>query len=376
MRAPWLAVVACACGSDPARPIDAVPVPPDAAVAPFCTPRPGTALRLQLVNDQLILPVALAAPRGDPRLFVVEQDGRIRVIVDGVLLEEPFLSIDVNLSGGEQGFLGLAFHPRYAENGRFFVFYVGAGDALHIAEYHADPASNVADPDETPLVTIEHPGAQNHNGGTLDFGPDGQLYASVGDGAFAPNAQDPDSRLGKILRIDVDGDRAVERFAWGLRNPWRMAFDPDTGDLWIADVGAASFEEIDVSRAGQSDLNFGWSYYEGPLCAGGGCDTPGLTPPVFAYDRRETAHCTVIGGAVYRGGCMPDLDGTYFFADFCSRAVWTLDAATPGDATEITAELDPEPRLLDQIAGFGTDGYGELYILTRSGRDLYRIELE
>ena len=384
---------------DAAPPADASPH------APYCTPRAGTSLRLTPVREDLTLPVALAAPPGDPRLFVVEQRGAIRVIAaDGSLSPDPFLSIAVTTTGGEQGLLGLAFHPRFATNGRFFVFYVGADDALRIAEYHADPDAAVADPAETLLLEIPHPTARNHNGGTLAFGPDGYLYASVGDGALDPtNAQRPDVHLGKLLRLDVDGgapyaippdnpwaggDAGVpEMYAWGLRNPWRFGIDEHTGDVWIADVGAGSWEEIDVVRASRAGRNHGWPVFEGAMCfnpsAGGeaGCGQPErFAGPVLVYER-VGGPCAIIGGAVYRGGCMPDLHGRFFFGDLCTGEVRSLDvtqdAVALGATIDHTLDLDPEPRrLFMQLAAFGVDGFGELYVLTRQGRSVYRVELE
>jgi glucose/arabinose dehydrogenase len=401
---PWilglLVVAACGGGDRDAS------TRPDARPAPYCTPRTGTALRLQSVATGLENPVAIAAPPGDPRLFVVEQPGRIRVVDDSGVRATPFLTIDTNDLGTEQGLLGLAFHPRYADNGRFFVFYVRPGrHDLRIAEYGAEPASNVARTAETVILDVPHPGADNHNGGTLAFGPDGYLYISVGDGGgannFYGNGQNPDRLLAKLLRIDVDGGAPYaippsnpwaggggvpEMFAWGLRNPWRFTIDPDTGDVWIGDVGQGAYEEIDVVRGGGGD-NFGWAVFEGPACftddpdGAQGCDRPGdYVSPVMAYDRRGTGQCSVIAGPVYRGRCMPDLAGRVFFGDYCSGEVRSFAATattiTYAETTDHTQDLDPQGVLYGRLSAFGVDGYDEAYVMSRQGGAVYRIEVE
>jgi len=367
-------------------------IPADAAVAPFCAPMAGTAIALVPVADGLDNPVAVTAPPGDARLFVVEQPGRIRVVSAGAVLAEPFLSIAVEDLDTEQGLLGLAFHPGYAQNGRFFVFYSRRGNALRVAEYGADPSSNVADPGETVLLDVPHPTDGNHNGGTLGFGTDGLLYMSLGDGGGANdwhgNGQDPSSRLAKILRLDVDdGSAAPETHAWGLRNPWRFAVDPGSGDVWIGDVGQGAYEEIDVVRAGAPAPNFGWPVFEGPECFTGddggaaGCDTPELfAAPVTAYDRRGTGQCAVIAGAVYRGGCMPELQGRFFFGDYCSGEVRSLPASVTSidfaATIDHTADLDPTGLLYGRLSAFGVDGYGELYVTALQSGEVYRIALD
>jgi glucose/arabinose dehydrogenase len=378
---------------------------PDAAPAPYCTPRAGSSLRLQLVTDQVARPVAVAAPAGDPRLFVVEQPGRIRVVKEGALLATPFLTIDVNDLGNEQGLLGLAFHPRYADNGRFFVHYVRAGsNDIRIAEYHADPVADVADPAEKVILEVPHPARDNHNGGTVVFGRDGYLYISTGDGGGANdergNGQNRDTLAAKVLRIDVDDgdpyaipasnpwrDGARETFAWGLRNPWKIAFDPATGDLWIGDVGQGAYEEVDVVRAGTSGQNFGWPVFEGPECftadadGDAGCDRPGdYVLPVLGYDRRGTERCSVVVAPVYRGACMPDLTGRLFFGDYCSGEIFSFPATATAlglaEATDHTADADPDGVLFGQLAAFGVDGYGELHVTALARGRVYRLELE
>lgn len=388
------------------QPGDGAPAP-DATPAPYCSPQSGTSLRLQLISDAFVRPVGIAAPPADPRLFIVEQVGRIRVVKDGLLQSSPFLTVDTNDGGDEQGLLGLAFHPDYAKNGRFFVFYVLQGSYnLRVAEYHADPNADVADATEKVILDIPHPGADNHNGGTLTFGPDGLLYISLGDGGAANNyyehGQEPGSRLAKILRIDVDGGDPYaipssnpwasgggvgEMFAWGLRNPWRIAIDPSNGDVWIGDVGQGMYEEVDVVRAGTSGQNFGWAVFEGPACftedpdGNAGCDSPGdYVAPVVAYDRQGTGQCSVIMGGVYRGTCMPDMVGRVFFGDYCSGEVRSFPASTNqldySATTDHTSDVDPSGLLYGRISSFGVDGYGELYVAALQAGAVYRIEVE
>ncbi len=287
-------------------------------------------LGLQTVVAGLGAPLLVAnAGDGSDRLFVVEQVGRIRVIEDGELRPEPFLDLSGRiLAGGEQGLLGLAFHPRFASNGRFFVNYTDLQGDTVVAEFgllsgdpdRGDPGS------ERLLLSFDQPFA-NHNGGALAFGPDGDLYVATGDGGSAGdpmgNGQNLDTLLGKLLRIDVDertdgleyaippdnpfADRDGARpeiWAYGLRNPWRFSFDLETGDLWIGDVGQGSFEEIDHVASTDAGLNFGWSVMEGDACFEPltGCDESGITLPVAVYD--HGLGCSVTGGFVYRGDSM------------------------------------------------------------------------
>jgi glucose/arabinose dehydrogenase len=378
---------------------------PDASPAPYCTPKAGSALRLQLITDAVENPVAVAAPHGDPRLFIVEQPGRIRIVKDGLLLSTPFLTIDTNDLGDEQGLLGLAFHPDYEKNGRFFVHYIRPGsNDIRIAEYTA--TGDVASPTEKVILDVPHPSADNHNGGTLVFGTDGYLYVSLGDGGAADNfyehGQNPDSHKAKVLRLDVDsgdpygipasnpwagGGGVPEMYAWGLRNPWKIAIDAANGDLWIGDVGQGWYEEVDVVRAGGAGPNFGWAVFEGPDCftadpdGNAGCSDPDAYRfPVMYYDRRGTGQCSVIVGGVYRGTCMPDLVGQVFFGDYCSGEVRTFPATSTsldyGATTDRTSDLDPQGVLFGRLSGFGVDGYNELYVTALQSGEVYRIEVE
>ncbi|HET6521006.1 MAG TPA: PQQ-dependent sugar dehydrogenase [Geminicoccaceae bacterium] len=314
---------------------------------------------------------------GSGRLFVLEQPGRIRIIERGALAARPFLDITARvLLGGERGLLGLAFHPDYPTNGRYFVNYTRRPDgATVVAEFRVSPS----DPDRSApagrvLLTVAQPFA-NHNGGMLAFGPDGFLYIALGDGGGAGDprnrAQDPDELLGKILRIDVDRGRpyAVPRgnpfaaagggrpeiFALGLRNPWRFSFDREAGDLYAADVGQRTIEEVNVIRRGG---NYGWRSMEGTRCfrPPTDCDRTGLRPPIAEY-AHGGGRCSVTGGYVYRGRAVPALTGTYVYGDYCSGEVFGLRMRRP--AVLLRTNL--------RIASFGEDEAGELYVVDRGG---------
>ncbi len=361
-------------------------------------PPSSTGLTLQPVTTALTFPVFLTSPPGDAtRLFVVEKRGTIRIIRDGTLLPGQFVNLMGQVStGGEQGLLGMAFDPNYAANRRFYVNYTNPNGDTVIARFLAD----AVDPDATPatldrvLLTVTQPFA-NHNGGMLAFGPDGLLYIGLGDGG---SGGDPDNRaqnlndlLGKMLRIDVShatppleysippdnpfavGGGKPEIWSLGLRNPWRYSFDRQTGDFYIADVGQGSREEVNVSLAssgGGRGLNYGWRLMEGTACFNPpmNCNPGTLTLPVLDYDHSGGA-CSVTGGYVYRGQAIPNLRGTYFYADFCAGWVRSFRFQT-GQVTEQTdwALLRPGGN----ITSFGEDAVGELYIMTSQG-GLFRI---
>lgn len=379
----------------------------DAAPAPYCTPTGGTNLELTLIASGLNRAVGVAAPGGDARLFVLEQIGRVRVVREGNLLPTPYLDLTskVNAVGSEQGLLGLAFHPGFAQNGRFFVFYTSDphGDVV-VSEFTATPTADTASPTERVVLTIPRRQNQdNHNGGTVTFGADGLLYISVGDGGsandFFEHGQNPQSLMAKVLRIDVDGappyavppsnpwasgGGVPEMYAWGLRNPWRISVDPATGDLYIGDVGQNRFEEINLVPAGHGGRNFGWATFEGPECfnpelgggepGGGECgDEVELTPPLLAIDRRSDSGCAVIGGHVYRGGCMPDLVGSYLFGDFCNGVIKAVRVVDETVVAHHTYELDGV--LAGNLSSLGTDGHGELYATAIGTGRVYRLEL-
>jgi glucose/arabinose dehydrogenase/uncharacterized cupredoxin-like copper-binding protein len=384
---------------------EATPVAEEEA-APVVTPGgelPGNpAIQLVKVAEGLSDPINVAAPAdGSGRLFILERVGRIRILQDGELLEEPFLDIKeiVKYDYLEQGLLGLAFHPDYAANGRFFVYYTDwrTNGNTFLVEYHVSDDPNLADPESARvLLTHDHPYV-NHNGGTIHFGPDGYLYVAMGDGGLAGdpyrNAQDVSNLLGKILRIDVnvedegayrspmdnpfmgrvidspsaeeaaqDGDylpdARSEIWAYGLRNPWQFSFDSANGDLYIADVGQNLWEEINFQPAGSiGGWNYGWPMMEASHCypEGSQCGAPGQLP-VAEYDHGDE-NCAITGIGIYRGGVSTSLDGIYFNADYCSGKFWGL-ARDESDAWAYAELLDTEL----QISGAGTDEAGELYV--------------
>jgi glucose/arabinose dehydrogenase len=358
--------------------------PPDVSVDPYV--------------GGLTAPVDIAWRADDPTtLFVVEQVGRIRVVRDGQLVDRPFLDISGQVrAGGEQGLLGLAFLPN-SQTGRFFVYYTDSDGQQVVASYDTaspDRDRDRADQDSAIIWLRMADRFGNHNGGSLVFGPDGDLYIGTGDGGGAGDplgsGQNMDTLLGKILRIDVSGAPAdgtprytipadnpfVERpparpeiFHLGLRNPWRIRFDRATGDLWIADVGQGDREEIDVSRAGVSGLDFGWNIMEGTSCFSSvttDCATPNLTLPVTEYS--HDLGCSVTGGTVYRGERFPALQGWYVFSDYCSGDFWAIDASK--DKTDTPALVDGTEYSISAIA---EDAAGELYATDLSAGQLLRI---
>jgi glucose/arabinose dehydrogenase len=303
---------------------------------------------------------------GSDDLWVVEQPGRV-VLLDGDGPGRTLIDIrDRVLSGGEQGLLGLAFHPDHASNGRLFLHYTNREGDTRVDEYRArDGVADPASRDE--LLAVEQP-FPNHNGGQLSFGPDGLLYLGLGDGGGANDpddrAQDLDDPLGKLLRIDVDRAGARwEPVAYGLRNPWRFSWDRETKVLWIADVGQDEREEIDaIAELGEPPPNFGWPAFEGT----NGLDDrdptgPGrLVGPVAEYSHDDG--CSVTGGYVYRGSEVPGLRGRYVYGDVCSGILWTLRAgAARAD------DVRREDEKLEQVSSFGEDRRGELYAISLSG---------
>ena len=344
--------------------------PGETEATPGTTTEPSAEpLRLRLVRvaSGFESPLdVVAAPGEEDRLYVVEREGRIRVLERGQVLEEPFLDIaDRVTSGGEQGLLSVAFHPDYPANRLFYVDYTDRAGDTRVVEYRAVPDSAPRRVRE--LLVVDQPYA-NHNGGQLQFGPDGLLYVGMGDGGGGGDpenrAQDLSSRLGKLLSLDVNGPGAQWRtVAYGLRNPWRFSFDRETGDLYIADVGQSEREEIDYLPAGTHGLvNFGWDVFEGhrvyedkePNSAGR------LLGPVVEYSHEHG--CSVTGGYVYRGEDLPAARGRYFYGDYCSGAVWSI---------RVRGGRSSHPRRLrfevDSLASFGEDGRGELYLVSLDG---------
>jgi glucose/arabinose dehydrogenase len=326
---------------------------------------------------------------------VNERGGRVRVVdADGTLQDLHFVDLSDRIqAGGEQGLLGLAFHPDFATNGRVFVHYSRLGDgATVISELTASADRSTADPaSERVIFTLEQP-FSNHNGGQIAFGPDGYLYIGLGDGGSGGdpfgNAQNLQVLLGKILRIDVDGAHAAgkeyaipdtnpyapggvspgaglpEIWAYGLRNPWRFSFDRGTGDLYIGDVGQNAFEEVDRQPASSAGgENYGWNPVEGTHCYGI-CDSITSVPPVAEYSHGEG--CSVTGGYVYRGTQQPAMVGTYLFSDYCSGTIWTLSTAA-GIAPRVLAQSGLS------VSSFGEGEDGEIYLVDLFGGGLYHL---
>jgi glucose/arabinose dehydrogenase len=350
------------------------------------------AFALEKVVDGLTEPVFLThAGDESGRLFIVEQPGVVRVLRDGALLPEPFLDIRdrVNDGANEQGLLGLAFHPRYTDNGYFYMNYTNANGDTVVARFTESRDLNRADPNtEKVILQVDQPYA-NHNGGDLVFGPDGYLYIGLGDGG---SAGDPENRaqnlrelLGKMLRIDVDGgdpysvpgnnpfvgrsDTRPEIWAYGLRNPWRYSFDRLTGDLYMGDVGQNAIEEIHFQPAGSpGGENYGWRFFEGTReYQDAGAAPAGLIPPVTEYTHAEGG-CSVTGGYVYRGERLAALNGVYLFGDYCSGIIWALYRDAAGAWQRQTfGQTD------FSISSFGQDQAGELYVLNHRGGAVYQL---
>lgn len=325
---------------------------------------------------------------GSGDLYVVQQSGQIYRLDSGQSAPAvPWLDISGRVSSGaERGLLGLAFHPQFATNGRFFVDYTDVTGNSVISEFQQASDGTVDASHETAILTQPQPFA-NHNGGMLAFGPDGYLYIGFGDGGSEGDPQGYGQKittfLGKILRIDVDSgspygippgnpfqpgnDQGAkpEIWDWGLRNPWRFSFDGKTGDLLIGDVGQNQTEEVDFEPAGAGGRNYGWNIMEGDHCYNAsGCDQSGLILPVVTYSH-EGGSCSVTGGYVYRGTRYPSLAGRYFYADYCSGDVWWFDADQTEAGSPVTAEL--LGKVPFRVTSFGEDESGELYIVDGSG---------
>ena len=370
---------------------DALPAAPGAADAGRAVAIAGVpvrppeglarAIELKVVATGLRRPVALETPPNEPapenggRLFVVEQHrGTVRIVRAGKPTSVPFLNLGKRVSrGNEQGLLGLAFHPQYDSNRKLYVNYTAKSGATHVVEFQASASnSDVVDPkSERELFVLRQP-FSNHNGGDLEFGPDGLLYVGTGDGGAGGDplkaGQSRTALLAKMLRFDVNlAKPKPEIVQIGLRNPWRYCFDSKTGDLYIGDVGQEKYEEVHV--VAKDDIqghNFGWNIMEGRHCYDPprSCDTKGLTLPVVEYN--HSTGCSIAGGEVYRGTKLPELDGMYFYSDLCKPIIrsfrWT--AAKVSDHWDWT--LPAKPPLAD-VTSFGVDAQGELYILSLKG---------
>lgn len=324
---------------------------------------------------------------GSGRLFIVERPGRIRIVQDGRLLAAPFLDIagHVGDKGSEQGLLGLVFHPKYKENGYFYVNYTDNTGNTVIARFQVTGDPNVADPgSEKNLLGVGQP-FPNHNGGSMAFGPDGYLYLGLGDGGAGGdpfgNGQSINVLLGKILRLDVDhgdpyaipadnpfagGGGKPEIWAYGLRNPWRFSFDSANGDFYIGDVGQDVWEEIDYLPAGSpGGANFGWNAMEGKHPYKGS-DSASFVAPVIDYSH-DVGGCSVTGGYVYRGAALPEWQGVYLYADYCSGNLWGLLKTDAGWQSTLLFETQMS------ISTFGVDENGEIYFAWYGG-GIYRLE--
>lgn len=351
-------------------------------------------------------PVEVLAAPGDPRLFVVEQAGRVHVLEGGTIQSTPFLDISARVATGnnEQGLLGMVFHPDFPRDPRFFINYSDAGSgATVIAEHRVDPSSpGVALPKERRILRVEQPWG-NHNAGGLAFGPrDGLLYVGLGDGGAGGdpqgNGQNSSTLLGSMLRLDVDSTREgyatppdnptaalaawggqprPELWAMGLRNPWRYSFDPLNGDLYIGDVGQNAVEEIDWQPGSSTGgENYGWRVREGDACYATreGCLLAGRTEPVYTLDARRPCN-SITGGYVYRGRCLPDLVGHYVFGDYCHNSVlsFRIEEGRATDHRDWTPQLDPAGGLLSGVSSFGIDSLGELYVVSHRNGVVYRL---
>jgi glucose/arabinose dehydrogenase len=399
-----LTLALAACGDERAPIVvvaDAGPPPIDGGTTRACEPVLGEPeLDLELVASGFDKPVHVITPPGDARLFVLEQHaGRVRIVADGSVLPTPFLDIgDEVAKAMEQGLLSLAFHPRFAENRRFYLTYTRVDDdALVLEEWQVSSTDpDRADPSTRRQVLAIPQGTNFHHAGRVAFGPDGYLYLGHGDGG---PQHDPDGHtqdmtllLGKFLRIDVDGrdgdlgyaipadnpfvDVAGARpeiYALGVRNPWGWSIDPATGNLYFGDVGLAQFEEIDVLPAGAGGQNFGWPVLMGNACQTPGCDPTPYTPPVYSYAYANLQLCAVIGGHVYRGCRMPGYHGRYFFGDFCAGFLRSFRwSALDSDPVQVTEHTSLAGRI-DSLSGIGLDANGELLLLDYDQGTIQRV---
>lgn len=358
--------------------------------SPFGTPdlpEGSVPVRLAQVVSSLVLPLHLTAPAGDPRLFIVEKGGVVRIVQNGALLPTPFLDLSARVSGGaEQGLLGLAFEPQYASTGRFVVNYTDLAGDIRVSSFRVSQDPNVADSaSELAILDTDQP-FSHHNGGQVMYGPDGYLYVMMGDGGYESGGQSLADLLGSILRIQpsegggyvvpadnpfaTGSDARPEIWSYGLRNPWRVDIDPATGDLYVADVGQGRWEEVSVSPAADGagrGVNFGWRIMEGPYCFATPCEQSGLELPLVWYG--HDYGCAITGGVVYRGSAIPELRGHYFYSDYCTGFVrsFRLEKGAAVDQSEWPT-LAPGTGVLS----FGRDAAGEIYILATDGV-VYRV---
>lgn len=350
---------------------------------------PAISLGVQEVAGGFSNPLFLTSPPGDSRLFVVEQDGRIKIIKNGQVLATPFLDITARVgSGGERGLLSVAFHPSYATNGFFYVNFTDLAGNTRVERFTVSSNPDIANASSSKLILAVTQPFPNHNGGLSVFGPDGMLYIGLGDGGSGGdpqgNGQKLSTLLGKILRIDVDhGDPYAipsdnpfvgqsgargEIWAYGLRNPWRFAFDKPGGLLYVADVGQDRFEEVDVVESNAKGVDYGWNIMEGSTCfVTTSCNQTGLEMPALVYDH-SNGECSITGGYVYRGSIITDLIGHYLYSDYCAGFLKSFRYQN-GRATEQRTYTIGN---IGSITSFGQDASGELYLTSSNGK-VYRI---
>lgn len=376
-------VAPAACGSAPA---------PDVTSAPPAARSAARGVKLTRIGT-FVAPTYVAQPAGDPRrLFVVEQGGTIRVVRDGRVLRAPFLDIRrLVVSGGEQGLLSMAFAPDYATSGRFYVDYTDVNGNTRVVEYRRSANADRADPRSARLVLFQRQPQPNHNGGQLQFGPDGLLYVALGDGGAegdphgrVGNGQNLGTQLGKILRIEplpgggyrVPADNPFVRrrgaqptiYAWGLRNPWRFSFDRVTGDMVIADVGQDTIEEVDFrSRGTARGVNFGWRAWEGTRRYDPSVRAPGAVGPVLEYTHAG-GNCSITGGYVVRDPRLPALAGRYVYGDFCVGNVFAARLSQHGSSGRRALGLH-----VAALSSFGEDARGRVYAASLNG-PVYRLD--
>lgn len=353
------------------------------------------ALEIEPVATGLAAPLLAISPPGDTeRLFIVEQDGLIKILRDGAILPTPFLDITSQTgANGERGLLGFAFHPDYDSNGYCFISYTNTSGNTRVDRVTVSADPDVADLSTQVNILSQNQPFSNHNGGCIDFGADGYLYIGLGDGGAAGDpgnrSQNPQRLLGKMLRLDIDNglpytipadnpfvndpNTLDEIWSIGLRNPWRFSFDSATGDCWIGDVGQNILEEIDFEPAGVGGINWGWRLKEGTDCynPSTNCDPGGLTDPIYEYSHGGSPfRCSITGGYVYRGERMATMQGRYFYGDYCSGQVWSFRRSGSGvvDLVDHSNEFGTVPN----ITSFGQDGAGEVYVISGNGT-VYRI---
>jgi glucose/arabinose dehydrogenase len=370
-----------------------VPAPPSVTmVSVTYALAPPLKLRFEALASGLVSPTFLASPPGGTDIYVVEQPGRIRKLVNGVA-QAPVLDISTRVNyGGERGMLSLAFDPQFAANGFVFVYFTDPSGDIAIERYTLPVTGGIqpssgSESTAVRILTISHRTFANHNGGQLQFGLDGMLYLGTGDGGGGGDplgsGQNLDTLLGKILRIDVSSlpykvppdnpfvgqaGKRPEIWAFGVRNPWRFSFDGTTRNFYVADVGQDSREEVDVVAASAAGLDYGWNIWEGTICypSGTSCNPTGVTMPLIDYDHGDG--CSITGGYVYRGSALPEIAGRYFYSDFCNG--WLRSFLVAGGVAIERTDWGVTP--VGNIQSFGVDSKKELYVLTNAG-GVYRL---